>query len=133
MSDPVSWLLIEPGWRVEASDGEEVGRVEEVTGDSDKDIFDGLSIASGMFATPKYVPSEQVGEIVEGRVRLTLDRAAVDRLGTFEEPAEQELIEPEKAGYRARAETWVTDPTGHAGHVGLIRRVLEWFGRAGRR
>ena len=33
MADPVSWLMIEPGWRVEAADGEEVGRVLEVTGD----------------------------------------------------------------------------------------------------
>ncbi len=53
MADPVSWLMIEPGWKVEAADSEEVGRVEEVLGDSTIDIFDGLSIASGMFARPK--------------------------------------------------------------------------------
>jgi hypothetical protein len=45
MADPVSWLLIRPGWRVHAADGSEVGRVEEVTGDSSADIFDGLAIA----------------------------------------------------------------------------------------
>ncbi len=77
MTTPVSWLLVQPGWRVEAADGTEVGRVEEVTGDSGADIFDGLSIASSIFAHPRYVPAEQVGEIVEGRVRLTLDRAAL--------------------------------------------------------
>jgi hypothetical protein len=133
MSDPVSWLLIEPGWTVEAADGAQVGRIEEVTGDSDKDIFDGLSISSGMFSTPRYVPAEQVGEIVDGRVRLKIDRAAVERLGTFDEPAEQEQIEPEKASHAARAETWAADPTGHAGRVGLVRRTLEWLGLAGRR
>ena len=42
MADPVSWYVIEPGWRVEASDGDEVGRIAEVVGDSTKDIFDGL-------------------------------------------------------------------------------------------
>ena len=72
MATPVSWLLVEPGWRVEAADGTEIGRIEEVTGDSGADIFDGLSIASSLFAHPQYVPAEQVGEIVDGRVRLKL-------------------------------------------------------------
>ena len=80
MADPVSWLLIEPGWQVVDADGDEVGRVEEVTGDSGADIFDGLAIASSLFARPRYVPAEHVGEIEEGSVRLTVDRAAVERL-----------------------------------------------------
>ena len=33
MSDPVSWLLVEPGWKVVASEGSEVGKVDEVVGD----------------------------------------------------------------------------------------------------
>jgi hypothetical protein len=65
MPDPVSWLLIERGWRVVGPDGEEVGRVESVTGDRDADIFDGLELDSG------YVPSERVGRIVEGEISLT--------------------------------------------------------------
>ena len=47
MSDPVSWLLIERGWKVFGANGNEVGTVHEVTGDSGQDIFDGLSISSG--------------------------------------------------------------------------------------
>src|SRR5206468_9555155 len=46
MSTPVSWFLIEPGWTVEAADGSELGHVEEVTGDSNADVFDGLTVAS---------------------------------------------------------------------------------------
>ena len=46
MADPVSWLLIEAGWKVLAADGSEVGKVDEVTGDSNADIFDGLAIAT---------------------------------------------------------------------------------------
>src|SRR5439155_25247168 len=76
MSTPVSWLLIEPGWRVDAADGTEIGRVEEVTGDSGADVFDGLSISTGLIARPKYVPSEDVGGIVGGRVRLPISREA---------------------------------------------------------
>ena len=42
VSDPVSWFLIEPGWEVVGADGESVGKVHEVVGDQERDIFDGL-------------------------------------------------------------------------------------------
>jgi hypothetical protein len=133
MSTPVSWLLIEPGWRVEAADGTELGHVEEVTGDSNADVFDGLSIGTGIVARPKYVPSEQVGEIVEGRVRLTIDQAAFEALGEFREPPEQVQVEPDKASLLQRAETAAAPPVERSERVGLVRRALEWLGRAGRR
>ncbi|HZT92434.1 MAG TPA: hypothetical protein VFA05_10385 [Gaiellaceae bacterium] len=132
MSEPVSWLLIEPGWTVESADGAEVGRVEAVTGDSNADIFDGLAIASGMFARPKYVPAERVGEIVEGRVRLTLDRNAVEQLGEYEVPAEAAEVEPEAAPLAERWESRVA-PGPQAHRPGLLRRALDWLGLAGRR
>ncbi len=133
MATPVSWLLVEPGWRVEAADGTEIGRVEEVTGDSGADIFDGLSIASSLFAHPQYVPAEQVGEIVDGRVRLTLDRAALAGLAEFKEPPEQVDVEPDKASIVQRAETKAAPPVERAERVGLVRRALEWLGISGRR
>ena len=133
MADPVSWLMIEPGWRVEAADGAEVGRVLEVTGDSSADIFDGLAIASSMFKQPRYVPSEQVGEIVDGRIRLKLDRAAIEGLTEFEQPPVEEEIEPEKASRVARIESAVTDPGTRPTSIPLLRRILLWFGIAGRR
>ena len=133
MATPVSWLLIEPGWRVEDAEGGELGHVEEVTGDSNADIFDGLSVSASALDRPKYVPAEQVGEIVEGRVRLKLDGAAFAGLGEFEEPPVQDEIEPEKASLYERAETRAAPPVERAERVGLTRRVLEWFGRAGRR
>jgi hypothetical protein len=106
MSDPVSWFMIEPGWRVESSDGSDVGRVEEVTGDSNADIFDGLAIAFSALGAQHYVPAEQVGTITEGTVQLKLDRAGI----------EHEL-----------------NPSSKPHHTGLTRRVAEWFGRTGRR
>ena len=134
MADPVSWLLIEPGWRVDAADGTEVGRVEEVTGDSDADIFDGLSIAFSMLGRQHYVPAEQVGVITQGVVRLSLDEASIGRLPQFDEPAEEIEVEPEKASIRARVETReVLRPKPGAHPAPLLRRVLEWLGRAGRR
>jgi hypothetical protein len=133
MSTPVSWFLIEPGWIVEASDGGELGHVEEVTGDSNADVFDGITVGASMFARPRYVPSEQVGEIVEGRVRLKIDRAAFEQLGEFKEPPEQEIIVPEKPSPAQRLDTEVAPPVTRPERVPLARRALEWLGRVGKR
>lgn len=86
VSDPVSWLVIERGWRVVAADGREVGKVHEVVGDTGDDIFSGLSISLGLLKGHRYVPAEHVAEIVEGEVRLDIDSAAVERLDEFEHP-----------------------------------------------
>jgi hypothetical protein len=98
MSDPVSWLMIRPGWKVVASDGSHVGDVDEVAGDDDEDIFDGLAIAESTFGKPRYVPAEQVAEITEGVVRLSLDAQQVGQLGEYLEPASSEEIEPDSKG-----------------------------------
>ncbi len=98
MTDPVSWLLIETGWKVRAVDGAEVGEVDEVVGDSGADIFDGLAIATSMFGKPRYVPSEQVAEITEGAVRLSLTREQVEQLSEYREPATSAQIEPDSKG-----------------------------------
>jgi predicted peroxiredoxin len=133
MADPVSWLLIEPGWKVVDGGGKEIGRVEEVLGDSGADIFDGLSIASGIVARPRYVPSEQVAEIVEGTVKLSLDEHGVDTLAAYEEPAVQEEVESVGASAFTRAEQKVTKPPERPEQVGVVRRALEWLGLAGKR
>jgi hypothetical protein len=98
MADPVSWLVIEAGWKVLAADGSEVGQVDEVVGDSNADIFDGLAIATSRFGKPRYVPSEQVDEITTGTVRLSLSAAQVEQLGEYLEPATSAQIEPNSKG-----------------------------------
>ena len=74
MPDPVSWMVIEQGWSVVDSAGDDVGRIDEVLGDEEADIFNGLNILKGAIGTKTYVPAEVVGEIVEGRVQLTLTK-----------------------------------------------------------
>jgi hypothetical protein len=69
-ADPVSYLLIERGWDVVGSDGGRVGEVDEVLADLNADIFDGLTVDQGLTKTPRYVPSERVAQILEGRVVL---------------------------------------------------------------
>ncbi|MGB8004782.1 MAG: DUF2171 domain-containing protein [Gaiellaceae bacterium] len=78
--DPASWLVVEPGWRVVDVDGNEVGRVEQVVGDSNADIFSGILISTGLFTGHRFVPSDDVGAINEGRVHLLLDGDAIKQL-----------------------------------------------------
>jgi hypothetical protein len=66
MADPVSWLVIEPGWEVVDAAGEPVGRVLEVLGDKERDIWDGLRVGGG-----EYVAAERVAEITTDK-RITL-------------------------------------------------------------
>ena len=94
MSDPVSWFLIEPGWKVLDGGGDEVGSVDEVVGDSNIDIFNGLSISTGVLAGRRYVPAEAVGLITEGSVQLSLTGDQVKELGEFEEPPPSEEFLP---------------------------------------
>ena len=96
--DPVSWLLIEAGWKVLAADGSEVGRVEEVVGDEEKDIFSGLAVSSGLlpgpFAKARFVPAERVRLITEGEVHLDLPADAVDSLDEHEPAPAPEQVRP---------------------------------------
>ncbi|HEV7132148.1 MAG TPA: DUF2171 domain-containing protein [Gaiellaceae bacterium] len=95
MGDPVSWFMIRAGWKVVAADGSDAGTVDEVAGDDTNDIFNGLAIATSALGKPRYVPSEQVAEITDGCVRLSLTRAQVDALGEYLEPATSAEIDPD--------------------------------------
>jgi len=107
---PVSWLVIEKGWRVIAADGAHVGAVDSVVGDENLDIFDGLAISTGTLRTPLYVPAEQVGEVTDGTVKLTIQGAAVDGLQPYREPPAVEEILPEKASLMDRIGDWFRGP-----------------------
>ena len=72
-ADPVSWKVVERGWTVRGAGGEDLGKVEDVLGDPDADIFHGLSVATGLLGRVQEVPSERVTEIREGEVVLDGD------------------------------------------------------------
>ena len=86
MADPVSWKVVERGWRVLAGDGSDLGSVDEVVGDSTADIFNGLVVSPGLLRGNRYVPSEQVAEIREAEVQLALDSAAFEALEEWHGP-----------------------------------------------
>jgi Uncharacterized protein conserved in bacteria (DUF2171) len=79
MADQVSWKMIEEGWLVVGSDGQELGKVHEVLGDSGVDIFSGLAVSPGMLRHSRYVPAESVSRIEEGRIEVDLDRDQFER------------------------------------------------------
>ena len=64
MPDPASWLVVDRGWDVVDADGNHVGKVEEIVGDSTRDIFNGITVATGLFARGHYVAAEDVAEAV---------------------------------------------------------------------
>jgi hypothetical protein len=105
MDERVSWLLIRPGWKVLDRNGGEVGEVDEVAGDSSRDIFDGVAFAATALGKPLYAPAEQVGDITEGAVHLTLSHEEVGSLGEYREPATSLEVEPDsRAGSGVAAE-----------------------------
>jgi len=128
--DPVSWFLIEPGWTVVDATGEDVGTVDEVVGDSSDDIFNGLSISTSLLGRPRYVPSEQVGEITEDRVHLKLSKDQIGHLGEYEEPPTTAEILPEEAGRVRRAESAVEAPIhSHEERLNILTRIRHAFRR----
>jgi hypothetical protein len=90
-ADPVSWLVVEPGWSVVVADGKEVGKVDEVVGDTEQDIFSGIAVSQGLLRKRRWVPAEVVREIVEGEVRLGVDSAGFDQLDRYEPPRAEPL------------------------------------------
>jgi Uncharacterized protein conserved in bacteria (DUF2171) len=104
---PVSWLMIEPGWEVVASDGHRVGKVAERIGDSNVDIFDGLSVSPGLRSKDRYVPAEQVALITPGKVRLTVTSDQFRAETVFHEPPPSEELLPETASRLQRIVRYV--------------------------
>ena len=126
MADPVSWFVIEQGWSVVDVNGEEVGHVDEVVGDSGNDIFNGLAVATSVLGRPRYVPAEQVASIVEDSVQLTITKDQLEHLGEYEEPPTSAQILPQDAGAVTRAEATFEAPIhAHEHRMNIWRRA--WF------
>lgn len=49
--------MIEQGWSVLDATGNEIGKVDQITGDLNADIFDGITVGDGgtVLTRPKYV------------------------------------------------------------------------------
>ena len=97
MATPVAWKVIEQGWDVAADDGTALGTVHEVIGDSTADIFNGLAVSPGRLKGSRYVPSERVMEIVEGRVTIDVPSAEFEQLPEYEGvPPSLDILKPDR-------------------------------------
>lgn len=126
MADLVSWRVIERGWSVVDAEGNEVGKVDQITGDVEHDIFDGLTIGDGgtVLTRAKYVPSERVAEIREGLISLDLSPAEAAQLEPYTEHVEKPLADLAPAPQQPRRGG---GPFGGGGGGGGLMRIL--FGR----
>ena len=91
---------------------------------------------------PRYVPSEQVGEITQGVVPLKLAQVDAARLNEYLEPATSAVIEPNNKGGLGETigadvrgvEAKVLAPTQRHEHsMNVWRRVTFWLERTLRR
>jgi uncharacterized protein YrrD len=68
--DPVSWLLIEPGWTVYDANGEKVGKVKRVLADEQADIFHGVLVERGLLGDEEEIVADRIAQIHEGDLHL---------------------------------------------------------------
>lgn len=81
LGPPSSYLVLERGTPVYASDGRTLGAVEHVLAAEDEDIFDGLVLdRSALPGGHRFVDAADVEEIYERGVVLKIDSAAAERL-----------------------------------------------------
>lgn len=81
---PVSWMTLEKGATVFASDDHEVGQVGQVVADRQKDIFSGVTLSGGLFGTERFVPADVIDEIGPDGVRLSIAQDQVEGLEPYE-------------------------------------------------
>ena len=89
---PVSWKAIERDAVVVYSDGEESGRVAEVTGGPVAANFNGLVLSLGTLGKPRYLPAERVRGIWPQRVEVDATPDELRALPAYEEPVAERVV-----------------------------------------
>lgn len=77
-------MTLQKGTSVVSSDGEELGSVNEVIADRQKDIFSGLTISPGLLSTSRFAPAAVVEDISAAAVRLSITAAEAGELEDYE-------------------------------------------------
>lgn len=96
----VSWLAIEPHWRVYSSDDEHIGEVFLVVGSPQADIFDGLAITHHggprvmhhYTDKPRFIGYEQVAAIEPDRIVLAISSEDSEHLPPYEAGSTQAAV-----------------------------------------
>lgn len=80
---PISWMTLEKGTPVLSSDGDEVGKIDEVVADRQKDIFSGVTISSGLLSASRFAPAGVIAGMSSEAVRLSITGAEVEELENY--------------------------------------------------
>lgn len=83
---PIHYAAVKRGTPVYASDGELVGKVDDVVDNYREHILDGFVIEDSS-GTLRFVDAPEVARTAERAVRLTIDSAAAAQLPTPEKAA----------------------------------------------
>ncbi|MGH2734858.1 MAG: DUF2171 domain-containing protein [Actinomycetota bacterium] len=77
---PLAWTALEQGTPVVASGGREIGRITDVVGDLQKDIFSGVTFRHGLLDSHHFVPADAIASITAQSVVLKIDEAQAEAL-----------------------------------------------------
>ena len=93
--NPIHYAAVKRGTAVYASDGDQVGKVDEVVDNYPEHILDGfvIEMADGQL---RFVDAPEVARTAERAVRLTIDSAAAGQLPPPERAAPN--FTPRRAG-----------------------------------
>ena len=96
---PVHYAAVERGTPVYASDGTQIGKIDEIVDNYRERILDGfvIEMANGEL---RFVDAPEVARTAERAVRLTIDAAEAEKLPTPEKGAPE--FKPRRTGRLGR-------------------------------
>jgi hypothetical protein len=103
MNQPqVSWKAIEKGARVFGPDGAEIGKVSEIAGDAEADIFSGLVVSLSRLSANRFLPSERVTGIWPDRIETNVTAEQAEALKDYKDPVAERWQAPDDFMTRLR-------------------------------
>lgn len=81
LGPPISYEALDVGTPVYSADGQRIGKVAHVLAAEDVDVFDGIVIGEHLGSSEhRFADADDVAEIHQGGVRLTLSRRECEQL-----------------------------------------------------
>lgn len=87
MSDsgaPIAWVALDTGTPIYSSDDTEIGKVNDIIADREKDIFSGITFRPGLLETTVFIPATAIESMTENAVRLSLTKTEAEALEPYE-------------------------------------------------
>ena len=103
---PIAWTAIGQHEDVFSSDGERVGRIEEVLGTGEVGIFHGIVVKPHRFEHSVAVLAQDVDQITRSRVTLKVAKADVDALPAY---VEEHIFSLGVKGIFRHRPGWISD------------------------